>query len=596
MMQDGNRTDRRSRSAARWYATYLVLILLLGLGVGATVLGDRHPSATAPAPHYEDPVRAEHGLVVAAHEKASQAGVNIMKQGGNAIDAAVATGFALAVVYPNAGNLGGGGFMVIRDQEGQATTIDFREKAPRAATRDMYLDSTGTYVPRGYLASGVPGSVAGLLAAHERYGQLPRRLVMQPAIELAAEGFRLSADQAARFNQHRETFLQYPATARYFTKADSTRFEEGDLFVQEDLAEVLRRIRVHGRDDFYSGKTARLIVEEMERGGGLITREDLMEYEVVERAPITATYRGYRLFSMPPPSSGGIALAQLLHAVEPYDLEQMGFNSSAAVHLMGEAMRRVYADRSKWLGDADYFPVPVDELVDPGYMRRRMADFNPYRASVSDSMSHGQPVAYESRETTHYSVVDSAGMAVSVTTTLNGGYGSKVVVDGAGFFMNNEMDDFSAKPGVPNMYGLVGSEANAIEPGKRMLSSMSPSIVEDPQGRLFMVIGTPGGSTIITTVFQVILNVIDHGMNIKEAVSAPRVHHQWLPDLLRYERWGLARDVVRNLEHRGWTVRQAGNWGRANGITVRYQNLPDSLPRLYLGGADPRRNSVAVGY
>ena len=577
----------------------IAFALVVVLGIGGVVTSQPDTQAAAQQPYYGNPVRAERGLVVSAHRKASKVGVEMLKAGGNAIDAAAATGFALAVVYPVAGNLGGGGFMVVRRADGRATTVDFREKAPMAATRDMYLDSTGTYMPRlsrrSHLASGVPGSVAGLLEAHDRYGLLPRRTILQPALELAREGFSLSSLQAERLNQNRSAFLRSPGAAHYFTKAGSARYRAGELFVQEDLARVLERIRDQGRAGFYAGETADLIAAEMERGGGLITREDLAAYEVAEREPVTSTYRGYRLFSMPPPSSGGVALAQLLNAVEPYDITEMGFHASATVHLMGEAMRRVYADRSKWLGDADFFPVPREELVSKEYMRRRMADFDPQRASVSDSVSHGDPLAYESRETTHYSVVDSAGNAVSVTTTLNGGYGSKVAVEGAGFFMNNEMDDFSAKPGVPNMYGLIGSEANAIEPEKRMLSSMAPTIVEDPQGRLFLVIGTPGGSTIITTVFQVMMNVIDHGMNIQQAVGVSRVHHQWLPDVLRYERWGLPRDVVRNLENRGWTVREQGTWGRANGITVRY-NESGSLGRTYFGGADPRRENVALGY
>ena len=563
---------------------------------------------------YPDPVRAEHGMVVSAHEEASRAGVEVLQAGGNAVDAAVATGFALAVVYPVAGNIGGGGFMVIRPADGEATTIDYREKAPMAATRDMFLDSTGAFVPkrsqRGYLASGVPGAVAGLLKAHERYGALPLEKVMAPAIRLASDGFTLTRRHADRFNAFFHDFAEYPATKKYFTKGDSTQmYEEGETFRQEDLADVLRRVCDQGRDGFYRGKTADLIVEQMEKGGGLITSEDLEAYEAVERAPVVADYRGYRVLSMPPPSSGGVALAQLLNAVEPYDIEEMGFGSSETAHLMGEAMRRVYADRAEHLGDADFYPVPTAELTTEDYMRMRMADFNPYRADTSEAVTHGDPFAYESTETTHYSVVDSAGNAVSVTTTINGAYGSHVVVDGAGFFLNNEMDDFAAKPGVPNMFGLVGSEANAVEPEKRMLSSMTPTIVEDPDGRLFMVIGTPGGSTIITTVFQVILNVIDHGMNIQEAVSAPRIHHQWLPDVLRAEEFALAKDAVRNLELRGWNVESGGDWGRADGIVVSHETTdvqvdPSGLEemeaerkeRVLLGGADPRGEDVALGY
>ncbi len=577
-------------------ALFLLLVLLVGAG-----------SAAAQVPAMA-PARADTGMVVSARVEASEAGVEVLRQGGNAVDAAVATGFALAVVYPRAGNLGGGGFMVIRQADGAETTIDYREKAPKAASRTMYQDEDGEVIARlsreGHLASGVPGSVAGLLQALEKYGTLSREQVLAPAIRLAEEGFRLSRRQARDFNRLYGTFAKYPGSKRYFTKGSREKgFTEGELFVQNDLAAVLKRIRDEGRAGFYEGETADLIVQEMERGGGIITHEDLRAYEAVERAPIATRYRGYKITSMPPPSSGGVALAQLLHAVEPYDLAAMGFQSSATVHLMGEAMRRVYADRAQWLGDADFFDVPVDGLVDPDYMARRMENFDPDRVTPSDEVEHGNPLALESMETTHYSVVDGAGNAVSVTTTLNGSYGSKVVVDGAGFFLNNEMDDFSAKPGVPNMYGLVGAEANAIEPEKRMLSSMTPTIVEDPDGELFMVIGTPGGSTIITTVFQVILNVIDHGMNIQEAVAAPRIHHQWKPDALFYERFGLAKDVVENLEARGWTVRSGavwgGNtWGLADGIAVRYTAPPGSdAPRRELhGGADPRGNDTAVGY
>lgn len=555
-----------------------------------------------------DPVEADSGMVVSARVEASEAGLQMLRQGGNAIDAAVATGFALAVVYPRAGNIGGGGFMVIRQSDGTETTIDYREKAPMKATRTMYQDEEGEVVPRrsrrGHLASGVPGSVAGLLKALEQYGTLSRAEVLAPAIQLAEEGFRLSERQANDFNGRYDTFARYPGTKRYFTKGSAGgRFEEGELFVQKDLAATLRRIRDQGRAGFYRGETADLIVQEMKRGGGLITHQDLRDYRAVERDPVTATYRGYKVVSMGPPSSGGVALAQLFNAVEPYNISQMGYQSSATVHLMGEAMRRVFADRAQWLGDADFFDVPLEGLTDPAYMRERMKSFNPYRVTPTDSIDHGQPVAYESPETTHYSIVDNEGNAVSVTTTLNGSYGSKVAVDGAGFFLNNEMDDFSAKPGVPNMYGLVGSEANAIEPEKRMLSSMSPTIVEDASGELFMVIGTPGGSTIITTVFQVILNVVDHGMNIQEAVAAPRVHHQWKPDVLQYEPFGLVKDAIRNLKHRGWAVTGetfwgAELWGEAEGITVRTETEPgvqDSV-RVYYGGVDPRGNGAAAGY
>lgn len=553
-------------------------------------------------------------MVVSAHGEASRAGVEILKAGGNAVDAAVATGFALAVTYPVAGNVGGGGFMVIRQPDGTATTFDYREKAPSAATRDMFLDENGDFVPsrsqRGYLASGVPGSVAGLLLAHERYGRLPLEQVMAPAIRLAEEGFILSHQQAARFNGYRRSFSEFAGTVRYFFKPDTTQlWQEDEVFVQRDLGRVLRRIAAEGRDGFYKGETADLIVAEMERGGGIITHADLEAYEAVEREPVYGSYRGHRVITMGPPSSGGVALLQLLNAVEPHDLRAMGWNGSATVHLMAEAMRRAYSDRAEHLGDPDFTPVPVSQLTSKPYTQQRMATFNPYRADTSARLAHGDPYAYESTETTHYSVVDADGQAVSVTTTINGGFGSKVVVEGAGFFLNNEMDDFSAKPGVPNMFGLVGTEANSIAPGKRMLSSMTPTILEDPDGRLFMIIGTPGGSTIMTTVFQVILNVIDHGMDIQQAVDAGRVHHQWLPDHLASERFALSPDAVHNLRLRGWTVREGGSWGQADGIVVRYDAAREqidpsgldrvaeqSVGRIYLGGADTRGENVAVGY
>ncbi|MFW5972770.1 MAG: gamma-glutamyltransferase, partial [Bacteroidota bacterium] len=425
--------------------------------------------------------------------------------------------------------------------------------------------------------------------------------------------FVLSKRQATLLNAYRTPFSRYAGTARYFTRSGvDSLFYEGDVFRQRDLAYVLRRIRRHGPDGFYRGETADLIVAEMQRGGGLITHRDLEEYRAIEREPVTFFYRGHRVISMGPPSSGGIALAQLLRAVETVDVVSAGYHSSALVHRMAEAMRRTYADRSEWLGDPDFVDVPVESLISPAYVDERMSDFNPDRVTPSSTISHGSPLEHESHETTHYSITDRWGNAVSVTTTLNGSFGSHVVVDGAGFFLNNEMDDFSSKPGSPDMFGLVGNEANSIEPGKRMLSSMTPTIVEEPGGRLFMVIGSPGGSTIITTVFQVIMNVIDHGMDIQQAVAASRFHHQWLPDELRYERFALQPDVVDNLISRGWSVvERSGVWGRADGIVVSYgQNAevitePSSVEsisgmspegRLYHGGADPRGEDVAVGY
>ena len=570
---------------------------------------------SAAQPVRGNPVAATNGMVVSAQIDASEAGVEILRKGGNAIDAAVATGFALAVTYPVAGNIGGGGFMVIRFEDGRTTTIDFRETAPADAHRDMFLNDAGEPITelsrRGHLASGVPGSVAGLLEAHEEYGHLPLGAVINPAIRLAADGFELSARQAAQLNSYRSRFIEFAGTARYFAQGDGEPgFVPGDRFMQADLAETLRRIRKDGRRGFYEGETARLIVEEMQRGGGIISLDDLRNYRAIERDALTFTYRDHRVISMAPPSSGGVALAQLLESVEPLDASALGFGSSRLVHMMGEAMRNTYADRAEWLGDPDFFDVPADALIDEAYVRARMSEVDPARARRSSDVGHGMPPGVEPEETTHYSVVDRWGNAVSVTTTLNGSYGSYVAVDGAGFLLNNEMDDFSVKPGVPNMFGLIGNEANAIEPGKRMLSSMTPTIVEQPDGRLFMVLGTPGGSTIITTVFQVIMNVIDHGMDIQQAVAAPRFHHQWLPEELRYERFALNPDAVSRLREMGWPmVARTGTWGRTDAILVEYgreavEGEPSGLEairrqttgRILYGGADPRGDDVAVGY
>ena len=575
------------------------LVLVVGLTTGC-----RAQRSPAPAP-----LRAERGLVVSADVRASAAGVAVMERGGNAVDAAVATGFALAVTFPVAGNVGGGGFMVIRFPDGTATTVDYRETAPAAATRDMYVsDSTGRPDPRlsrrGHLASGMPGSVAGLLHAHGRYGRLPLADVLAPALRLAG-GFVLTGPEADLLNAYAVPFAAYPGTAAAFTRPGG--YAPGDTLRQPDLRRVLLRIRDRGHDGFYRGPTADLLVAEMERGGGLITHADLAAYQPVERAPVEGTYRGHRVLSMAPPSSGGVALVQMLHAMEPFDVAGMGFNSSATVHLMGEAMRRAFADRATLLGDPDFAEIPVAALTDSAYTARRMADFDPARADSSVAVGAG--LRPESPQTTHYSVVDADGLAVSTTTTLNGGFGSHVVVPGAGFFLNNEMDDFTSAPGVPNMFGLVQGEPNAIAPGKRMLSSMTPTIVEDPAGRLMLVVGSPGGPRIITTVFEVILNVIDHGMDVQEAVAAPRVHHQWLPDVLYAERHALAADVVTALEARGWRVDEsAGYWSRADAIRVRYRDArsttdPSGLDpvaaasgRAYYGGADPRGQDAAVGY
>jgi gamma-glutamyltranspeptidase/glutathione hydrolase len=555
-----------------------------------------------PVPEY-----AENGMVVSAKRAASEAGVSMLEQGGNAVDAAVATGFALAVVHPFAGNIGGGGFMVIRNPDGSVTTIDHREDAPSGATQNVYLDDEGNAARsrsrRGYLASGVPGTVAGLLKALAEHGTLDRATVMAPAIRLAEEGFPLPHTLAEDLNDRYNAFAEFPVTKRYFTKGSaSDRYRTGEQFVQTDLAETLKRIRDEGTSEFYEGETASLIAEQFQANGGLIDEQDLAEYEAVEREPVTASYRGYEVHSMGPPSSGGIAIAQLLNAAEMKDIGRMGFNSSATAHYLGEAMRRVFADRAKWLGDPDHVEVPTEGLIQKDYMRERMASFDSSRITPTDSVRAGEPMlAGESMETSHYSVADSSGMAVSVTTTLNSGYGSKVMIDGAGFFMNNEMNDFVLKPGVPNQFGLSGTKRNLVAPDRRMVSSMSPTIVEDPQDRLHLIIGAPGGSTIITTTFQVIMNVIDHGMDVEQAVTAGRIHHQWKPRHLSYEEFALSEDAVWNLRARGWDVTEGvfggiPRWGRAQGLRVKHPDGRRGQERVFYGGSDPRADGAAVGF
>lgn len=535
----------------------------------------------------------EKAMVVSAHPLASEVGKEILQKGGNAVDAAIAVQFALAVVYPGAGNIGGGGFMVARMADGEVATLDYREKAPLNGHRDMYLGEDGNVVrglsTRGHLAAGVPGSVAGFEAAHKKFGKLPWADLVQPAIDIAANGWELTKKEASKLNSNRKNFIEYNTVApSFFLAPEDTKWEEGDTVSIPDLASTLERVRDNGRDGFYKGETAKLIVEEMKRGGGLISLKDLEEYQAQWREPIQTSYRGYEITSMPPPSSGGIALVQLLQSVEPYDLNSWGFHSKEAIHLIVEAERRAYADRAAHLGDPDFYSVPREGLLKKSYQADRMKDFNPDKSSRSADVSAGAPAPGESEETTHLSVVDGDGNAVSVTTTLNGGMGSKVFVGKAGFLLNNEMDDFSVKPGEPNMYGLVGGEANSIQPGKRMLSSMTPSIVAK-EGKLFMVVGTPGGSTIITSVFQTIINVIDFEMGMQEAVSAPRFHHQWLPDVVAFEKAGADSTLLANLGAMGHEFVTRGGIGRVDAILV----MPDG--RLE-GGADPRGDDAARGY
>jgi gamma-glutamyltranspeptidase / glutathione hydrolase len=535
----------------------------------------------------------DNGIVVSANQASSQVGVDIMKRGGNAVDAAIAVKFALAVTFPAAGNIGGGGFMVVREADGRSSTLDFRERAPAAATEKMYQDLDGEVIPDlsllGHLASGVPGTVDGMIKAYERFGSLDWAILVEPAVSLARDGFVLGWKEADGLNRNKDRFGRFAGSQKSFTRSDGRPWMEGDTLRQPDLAATLERIRDHKRDGFYAGETARLLVEEMKRGGGIITNVDLESYASVWRDPIRVKFKDYELITMPPPSSGGVAVAQMLGMLQDYDIEAMGFNSAESIHLITETMRRVYADRAEHLGDPDFVDVPVSQILDKNYLNKRMSTFNPKAATPSSELSHGNPYPNESEETTHFSVVDANGMAVSLTTTLNGGFGSYVTVEGAGFLLNNEMDDFSAKPGVPNMFGLPGGSANKIEPGKRMLSSMTPTIVEQ-NGELRMVLGTPGGATIITTVLQTFLNMAVFGMDVQQAVSAPRFHHQWLPDRLQVEPYMLSLDTHRILESFGHSIAvRNGYSGRADCIFV------DTNGRRW-GGNDPRGEDATSGY
>lgn len=533
----------------------------------------------------------KNGMVVSAHPEASQVGVDILKKGGNAIDAAVAVQFALAVVYPNAGNIGGGGFMVYRAATGEVNTLDFREKAAAGASRDMYLDSASNPIVNkslfGHLAAGVPGSVDGMAEAHKKYGKLSWAQVLQPAVDLAQKGFKITKRQAGELNGLHKKFMDFNPNGTAFVNLETT-WKENDLLVQTELANTLKLIQEKGRAGFYEGAVADSIVAEMQRGKGLITKEDLKNYHSAWRKPITGNYRGYKIITMPPTSSGGIALVQLLQSVEPYPLKRWGYNTDSTVQVIVEAERRVYADRATHLGDPDFYAVPQNELLNEAYNKQRMSTLNWAAATPSSSVLAGEIKGKEHEETTHFSIVDHDGNAVSITTTLNGSYGALVAVKGAGFLLNNEMDDFSVKPGAPNMYGLVGGEANSIAPNKRMLSSMTPSIVEK-DGKLFMVVGTPGGSTIITSVFQTIINVIDFDMNMQNAVAAKKFHHQWLPDEVYVEKDALDSLTTERLKNKGYKIMPRGNIGRVDAILVtKYVT--------FQGGADPRGDDKAVGY
>ena len=532
---------------------------------------------------------AEKAMVVSAREEASKIGVDIMKQGGNAFDAMIATDLALLVSYPVAGNIGGGGFMVFRMNDGTTGALDYRETAPYLATKNMYLDEEGKVdsdkSKTGALAIGVPGTIAGLFEIHEKYGSMPIQQLIEPAIQLAKNGVVVTEAQAKRLNHHKGSFRKVNQEHIIYDQ----EWRTGDTIKNPLLAKTLERIKTHGRDGFYKGKTADLIVNHIQNIGGIITKDDLANYEVKWRAPITFIYKGHKIISMPPPSSGGICLAQILKTIEPYDIGQYKHNSTKYIQLIAEAERRSYADRSYFLGDPDFITVPIESLTSTKYLSQRMQSFNWKKATKSSELSRGSFSGYESDETTHYSIVDPFGNSVSVTTTLNGAYGSKVFVDKGGFFLNNEMDDFSAKPGTPNMFGLVGAEANSIAAQKRMLSSMSPTIVET-NGQLKMVLGSPGGSTIITTVLQNILNILDYDMSMQESVSKPRFHHQWLPDNIKFET-SFDTVVFDSLKKLGYKIDHSNSKviGKTDAILV----LPDG--RLE-GGADPRGDDKAEGF
>ncbi|TAG66864.1 MAG: gamma-glutamyltransferase, partial [Runella slithyformis] len=536
-------------------------------------------------------VFASNGMVASAHPEASRVGVEILKAGGNATDATVAVQFALAVVHPSAGNIGGGGFFVYRTAQGQNYTLDFREKAPLKGNKDMYLDAQGNVVAglsmTGHLASGVPGSVDGMAEAHKKFGKLPWETLLQPAVDLAEKGHILTEKEARGLNMVKPTVQKVNPNTPYFAKPDGQDWKAGDVFVQTDLANILRLIQKKGRKGFYKGQTAKLLVAEMQRGKGLISKKDLRQYHSTWREPLVGTYKNFKIITMPPVSSGGVALLQLMKLVEPYPLKRWGWNTDSTVQVMIEAERRVYADRAKFLGDPDFVKVPVQELTDPNYLKERWRSFDFAKATDSKALQGGTIAGYESTETTHFSIVDKEGNASSVTTTLNGGYGSKVVVAGAGFLMNNEMDDFSIKPGVPNMFGLIGNKANAIAPGKRMLSSMTPTIIEQ-NGKLHSVVGTPGGSTIITSVFQTVLNVLEHGMSLQQAVNALKFHHQWLPDKTVFETNGFSENTIKKLQSRGYILEvQKNTIGRMDCILVQ----PDGTLE---GGSDPRGDDTSV--
>lgn len=533
---------------------------------------------------------ADKAMVVSARPEASEIGLEIMRQGGNAFDAMIATDLALTVSYPFAGNIGGGGFMVFRTKDGETGALDYREKAPQAASKDMYLDTDGNVIKGkstlGSMAIAIPGTISGLFKVHEKYASMPFEKLIQPAIDLAYKGVAVTKKQAANLNNYRKYFRQVNDHTIIFDR----EWNEGDTIKYPNLARTFERIRDNGKDEFYKGKTADMLVNYVKKLGGVITKQDLVNYEAKWRKPIEFTYKDLKIISMSPPSSGGICNAQIFKSLEPFDMAQFGHNSLKSIQVITEAERRAYADRSFFLGDPDFVKIPLDTLMSANYVRKRMADFSWDKATLSADVKHGNIEGFESDETTHYSIIDTYGNAIAVTTTLNGAYGSKVYVSEGGFFLNNEMDDFSSKPGVPNMFGLIGAEANSVQAQKRMLSSMTPTIVEQ-NGKLLMVLGSPGGSTIITSVMQTILNVYEYGLGMQEAVNAPRFHHQWLPDVVILEPNGFDSLLVKQLEAKGYQINQENS--RIIGKVDAILRLPDGKLE---GGADYRGDDSAKGF
>ena len=538
----------------------------------------------------KESVIVDSAMVVSAKEEASKIGIQILKKGGNAFDAMVATELALAVSFPVAGNIAGGGFMIYRTKEGEIGALDYREKAPIRASRNMYLDENGDFTSNkskvGALAVGVPGTIAGIFAVHEKLGSLPIEQIIAPVIALATNGYLVTEQQAKRITYFKESFLKTNNSESLYTK----EYKTGDTIKNIALANTLKKISKNGRAEFYQGETGKAMVDFLQSKNGIITMDDLNAYEAEWRTPIVFKYKDLRIISMSPPSSGGICLAQILKFIEPYPIKSYGHNSIKTIQVLTEAERRAYADRSFYLGDPDFIDIPVDELISDRYLKNRMDNFSFDKATSSDSLSYGMIPGFESDETTHYSIVDNFGNAIAVTTTLNAAFGSKLYSNKLGFFFNNEMDDFSSKPGEPNMYGLIGGKANAIEPQKRMLSSMTPTLIEK-NGEFWMTLGTPGGSTIITSVLQTILNVYEFDMNMQQAVDAPRFHHQWFPDIIRFEYNSFPKDSLNYLKTKGYQVIENNTiiLGKVDGIRI----LPDGKLE---GGADHRGDDIAIGY